>query len=323
MRPDLVHFHHLACHCASLLGVARRRGTPIAYQAQDWWPACARANLVDRDGALCPGPQPRRCARCLPLTSLPPAPVASAALYVARRRWIRRKLAHVDAVVMGSQFIADSYARWRILPESTPVHVLPYGVPALPRQPRGAGPLGRPIRFGVVGALQPHKGVHVCLEAFASLAGVDAELHVWGSCGDARYGDALEARAAGLPHVHVHGPFDEAERGDILRGLDVLIVPSIGWESFGLAAREAWQQGVPVIASRRGALVELFQDGEDRGGTLFAAGDAASLARVVARVAAEPGLLDRWRVTIPGVVTVEQHARAIDAIYDAVMHPVR
>ena len=327
VRPGLVHVHHLAGHCASLLGVARRHGTPIVYQAQDWWPVCARVNLCDRDGALCPGPQPMRCARCLPLTSLPPAPFASAALHVARRRWIRRQLAHVDAVIMGSRFIADSYARWRILPPSTPVHVVPYGVPALPRQPRAAGALGRPLRFGVVGALLPHKGVHVAVEAFASLPpGVDAELHLWGSSDAAGYRDALDARAAGIPRIHLHGAFAEEARADVLRALDVLIVPSIGWESFGLSAREAWQQGVPVIASRLGALTELFPDdtGDERdGGALFAGGDASDLARLVARIAAEPGLLDRWRRAIPAVTTVDQHAPAIDAIYDAVIRQRR
>ena len=78
-----------------------------------------------------------------------------------------------------------------------------------------------------------------------------------------------------------------------------------------------------MIASRRGALVELFPGGEERGGALFEAGDAADLARVVARVTADPGLLDRWRVTIPGVTTVEQHAPAIDAIYDGVIRQAR
>ena len=49
---------------------------------------------------------------------------------------------HVDAADHGSRFIAESYARWRLLPRSTPVHVVPYGVPALPRRAAGAGPLG-------------------------------------------------------------------------------------------------------------------------------------------------------------------------------------
>ena len=178
----------------------------------------------------------------------------------------------------------------------------------------------------------PHKGVHVAVEAFAGLpAGVDAELHVWGSSDAAGYRDALAAHAAGVPRIRLHGAFAEEARVDVLRGIDVLIVPSIGWESFGLVAREAWQQGVPVMASRRSALTELFPEGDARrgashgheGGALFAAGDAADLARLVTRVVAEPGLLDRWRLAIPAVTTVDQHAPAIDAIYDAVIRQRR
>lgn len=324
VRPDLVHVHHLAGHCASLLGVARQRRLPIVYQAQDWWPACGRVNLVNRDGSLCPGPTPMRCARCLPQTSMPPATLASAALHVARARWIRRQLAHADAVIMGSRFIADSYARWRILPEQTAVHVVPYGVPALGRPPRATGPLGRAARFGVIGALLPHKGVHTCLEAFAALpARLDAELHVWGSSDDAAYRAVLEERAADLPRVHLRGAFEDADRAEVLRSLDVLIVPSIGWESFGLSAREAWQHGLPVIASRRSALLELFPGGDEHGGTFFEPGDPADLARVVTRALVEPGLVDRWRQRIPAIVTVDEHASAIDAIYDDVIRQRR
>jgi glycosyltransferase involved in cell wall biosynthesis/GT2 family glycosyltransferase len=324
VRPDLVHVHHLAGHCASLLGVAHRRRTPIVYQAQDWWPACARVNLCDRQGALCPGPQPLRCARCLPLTSLPPAPLASAALHVARRTWMRRQLAHADAVIMGSRFIADTYARWRLLPASTPVHVVRYGVPDGPdwaRPPRAAQPHGRPLRFGVVGALLPHKGVHVAIAAVAAVP-TGAELHVWGSSDDAGYRAALEAQAAAVPHVQLHGAFEEADHGDVLRAIDVLIVPSIGWESFGLTAREAWLQGVPVVASRRGALTELFPDGE-AGGALFEAGDVADLTRLITRAIAEPDLIDRWRCAVPPITTVDDHAAAVDAIYESLLTPQR
>src|SRR6185436_7049765 len=72
--PRLLHVHHLAGHAASLVGAAARRGIPIVFQIQDWWLACARANLFDRERRLCSGPAPGKCAACLPLTGLPPAP---------------------------------------------------------------------------------------------------------------------------------------------------------------------------------------------------------------------------------------------------------
>ena len=375
-RPAVLHVHHLAGHCASLLSVARRRGIPIVYQAQDWWPVCARMNLYDSSHALCSGPRPSKCAHCLPLTNLPPATMASSLLHRARRMWIRAQLANVDAVVMGSEFIADSYRRWQVLPSNTPVHVVPYGVPiheglaargatpsAFERRciPSGcvappsnspailgrhALPAGRiaalgattdlhhgllgtpremtralPLRFGYIGALLPHKGVHVCIDAFRQLIGRQAELHVWGSSEDRAYSASLVSRAADAGHIRFHGAFPESEKTAILRSLDVLIVPSAGLESFGLAAREAMEQGVPVLASRRGPLAELFA--EDNGGALFAPEDPADLVRQVRRVIDDPGLLDRWRRSLPAVKSVECHAEEIDEIYRALEKPRR
>ena len=42
-------------------------------------------------------------------------------------------------------------------------------------------------------------------------------------------------------------------------------MPSLGLESFGLVAREAMHHGVPVLASDRGALPEMFDGGGVRG----------------------------------------------------------
>ena len=69
---------------------------------------CARANLSMADRSLCPGPSLGRCARCMPLTGVPPAGLLSRLLHARRRsladRWVRQ----ADALVMGSEFIAYS-----------------------------------------------------------------------------------------------------------------------------------------------------------------------------------------------------------------------
>jgi glycosyltransferase involved in cell wall biosynthesis/GT2 family glycosyltransferase len=311
VRPDVVHVHHLAGHCASLMTVARRRGLPIVYQVQDWWPLCARTNLVDRQGALCTGPAPAKCARCLPITGLPGATLGNPLLYAARHQWMRRQLACADAFIMGSRFIADSYQQTRLLPPNVPQHVLAYGVvEAAAEPPVDAAP--RPLRFGYIGALLPHKGVHVAIEAFAAIEPEVARLHVWGVGDDVDYRKRLEASGR-PPGVMFHGAFPESAKGDVLRSLDVLIVPSIGLESFGIAAREAMAHGVPVLASRLGALAEL------EGGELFEPADAAALARLVARIIAEPELLRRWRAALPRVKTVREHAEEIEQVYDEVI----
>jgi glycosyltransferase involved in cell wall biosynthesis len=82
------------------------------------------------------------------------------------------------------------------------------------------------------------------------------------------------------------------------------IVPSRSGETFGLAAAEAMAAGVPVVASRVGALPELVPDQ-----WLVAAGDPRALADAIGRLrqAAGPAgalAIERVRrLTDPDVVS--------------------
>lgn len=331
-RPDLLHVHHLAGHALSLPAIARRRGIPVVYQAQDWWAACARANLLDHDRRLCSGPGLGKCSRCLPATALPPAALWNRALYAERGRLARRALASADAVVLGSRFILESYRALGLLPSDTPVHLVPYGVETDGLAPRSEPrPPGRPLACGFIGSILPHKGLHVAVAAFRAIDPGTATLTAWGDPG-ASPAYTAEVVGGGLPpNVVLAGRFPEAEKRRLLGGLDLLIVPSLGLESFGLVAREAMAAGVPVLASRLGALPEMFEGRQphEEGGALavpredagafFPPGDAAELARWIARLAADPALLDRWRRSLPPVHGMDAHAEEIEEVYAAVL----
>ncbi len=313
-RPDLVHVHHLAGHALGLLGVIARHEVPLVAQLQDWWPACARANLVTAAGAPCDGPALSKCAACLALTRLPPFGLPNLALHAWRRNLARSMLRHADAFVAGSRFVAETWRDWGLLRSGDAVHVLPYGVPR-PSAARPARAAARPPRRGFVGALMRHKGVHVALAAFRPIAPEEATLDVWGSeVADPGY--ARELRAAAAPGVAFHGPFDEDQKDARLAGLDLLVVPSVGLESFGLAAREALARGVPVLCSRRGALTELVGTGGVLG---FAPGDADDLRAQILSLSRDPGRLDGLRAAIAPVKSVDEHAREIERVYDDVL----
>jgi glycosyltransferase involved in cell wall biosynthesis len=385
-RPQLVHVHHLAGHAASLPSMVRRRGIPLVYQLHDWWTPCARANLFDRERRLCSGPAPGKCAVCLPLTGLPPAPAWNRLLYRYRAAATRGALRGAGAYVMPSRFLRDSYLRLGLLRPDDPIHVLPYGVELVARAPRAPRAPGAPLRFGVIGSIQPHKGIHVAVAAFAGIDPRMARLTIWGDpaidpgysrelaalgadLGDGAGGRAdwppgvVTAAAAGAAStaaaVIVAGRFEEACKAAVFAALDVLIVPSLGLESFGLVAREALHHGVPVLASRRGALVEMFEAapvgrerpgiesavaaGDDAGiqaafvegtaseapaggsevagaaGALFEPGDAADLRRWIDRLIGEPELLASWQRRLPPVKGADEHAEEIEEIYRRVL----
>jgi O-antigen biosynthesis protein len=310
--PDLVHVHHLAGHAASLVDVLRRRGIPYVYQLQDWWAPCARTNLLDATRSLCPGPEAGRCTRCLPLTGVPPAALWNRALYARRYGIMRAVLRDAAAVVMGSRFILDSYRALGWLEEG---EVVPYGIETPEPTPLRT-PAARPVRFATLGSVMPHKGVHVAVAAFRDIAPDAATLDVWGD-DRLRPDYADELRALASPSVRFRGPFTDAQRPEVFAGMDVLIAPSLGLESFGLAVREAQARGVPVVASRRGALVEAIAPGVD--GDLFEAGDATALADLVGRLADRPEIIDGWRAALPAVKLMDEHALEIDAIYARVL----
>ena len=314
-RPDLLHVHHLVGHSAGLLAVAHRRGVPILYQAQDWWPACARVNFTHRSLTSCSGPGISKCARCIALTRLPPAGLTNRSLHLFRARWLRRQLRLPAAFVMGSRFIERTYRDLGLLPPGAPVFVRSYGVPLADRplpgrdQPPGSR---RPLRFGYVGSILPHKGVHLAVEAFRGLAPDQAVLEVWGGA------SASPAYTAGLREgtdprvVELRGSFPEEDKLRILGRLDALIVPSIGYESFGLVAREAMAVGTPVLAARGSALAEMLDAG---GGAGFDHGDPRDLRRLVLELVAGPETLTRLGRSLPPVKGFATHAEEMDEVY--------
>jgi glycosyltransferase involved in cell wall biosynthesis len=92
------------------------------------------------------------------------------------------------------------------------------------------------------------------------------------------------------------------------------LVPSLSAETFGLAAAEAMAAGLPVAASRIGALPELVPDP-----WLAPPGDAQALARVMQQLSGESGggatALERVRaVTAPERVGPE-----LAAVYEHAM----
>lgn len=315
-RPAIVHLHHLAGHGLGLAAVAARHGAAVVWQLQDWWGLCARANLLDAARRLCPGPAAGRCARCLPLTALPPAPLLNRALHLLRRRLVRRAMRHAALFVAGSAAVVESYRSAGLLPPRARVEVLDYGVPAHagPRPPRERA-TGEPLVVGFLGSLLPHKGAHLLAAAAATLPAGSVELRLWGDADvDPAYAREVR-RAAGKARLEVLPRFDEREREAVFAGLDLLAVPSLGLESYGIAAREALARGIPVLAARRGALAELFGGAAEGRGVLFDPERPLELAALLGRAAAEPDLLRRWSAAPAAVTASDEHAAAIDALY--------
>jgi glycosyltransferase involved in cell wall biosynthesis len=232
-------------------------------------------------------------------------------MHVALRRAARRALATASAYVAGSHAIHRDYQSEGVL-SAAPFHVIPYGV-ELAERSASRPPVRLPLRFGFLGSIAPHKGVHVAVEAMRDLDPAKATLHLWGDAGGfPEYAATLRA-----PNVRFEGRFAEEAKARVFAAMDVLLVPSIGLESFGLAAREAMQSGVPVIATADGALLEMFEAGTC--GELFPSGDAEALRAIILGLLDDPTIVDRWIANLPVPKHNDRHALEIDAVYDSIL----
>lgn len=128
-----------------------------------------------------------------------------------------------------------------------------------------------------VGRLSAEKGVDVLVEAAGTLA--QAEIEIIGSGPlETAVKDAFGERWVGFQ------PLDRIfER---MNSALFLVLPSVCYESSPRTITEAFSCGLPVIASRLGALPEIVNDGVT--GLLFTPGDSTDLAAKIAWACAHP-----------------------------------
>jgi glycosyltransferase involved in cell wall biosynthesis len=180
-------------------------------------------------------------------------------------------------------------------------------------------PTGGPLRIGFIGSVLPSKGVHLLVEAFRQLGDPSGmRLDIWGEVlpfhNDRSYGERLAALRRGYESaITLHGAYANDELPSILARLDVVVVPSLWYEAFGLTIREAFLAKVPVVVAGHGAMAEAVEHG--RTGLTFEAGDKHALADALRRLADDPAL--RAHLAGGGPVRDElDAARELLGLYD-------
>ncbi len=114
-----------------------------------------------------------------------------------------------------------------------------------------------------VGALSPHKGVHIAIEAIGYLKrqGMVLPLEIIGSAGRQDYLKELKELVSnsGLEkQVIFSGPLSRKEVVQRFQTAEILLFPSLWEEAFGLVAVEAMAAGAIVIGSNRGGIPEVI-----------------------------------------------------------------
>ena len=202
--------------------------------------------------------------------------------------------------------------------------VIPNGVAT--RRYRKADPLpGWPGPGGAIGFLgrldEPRKGLPVLLKAFEILGPQRPGLRLLVAGPAADPEDVLHKVPAELrDRVVLLGQVSEEDKVRVLHSVDVFCSPNTGGESFGIVTAEAMAAGVPIVASDIEAFQQVLRGGE--AGELFAAGDAAELARAAGRLLDDP--VRRAGLSAAALTAVAGYdwsvvARGVYSVYETVV----
>ena len=258
---DVVNFHNV-----SLVGGPGVLGYGDAlklYTAREHWLVCPTHVLWRHGREPCTG---RQCLRCVASYHRPP----QVWRYTGA---LERSLRHVDAFIVLSEFSRAKHAEFGF---SRAMEVIPSFAPDAPA-PATPAPAPAPY-FLFAGRLERLKGLDDVLPLFTD-GRVDADLLV---AGTGEHEPELRALAGGSPRVRFLGRVPADELGRLFAGAVAVVVPSIGYETFGVVIVEALRVGTPVVARRLGPFPEIIGDA----GELFST--TGELQRVLTRLLDEP-----------------------------------
>ncbi len=249
LRPNVMITHNLRGWGYAPWVVAGERNIPLVHVVHDYGLICNSSTLWH--SGVCA----EICTACRPR------------LTMTRRRWPGGQLVGVSRAV-----VAEHARRGLPAFEHTAV-INPIAAAGDLTSSRQSGSKDVPTTLGYLGRLNEPKGVEVLL---AAVDGSDKKLMVAGR-GEPGYVERLMAQTHG--NVEWLGWSDPQV---FYQMIDVLVVPSVWLEPFGLIVVEAARAGVPVLIADRPGLVEAAHVAGAHYAT-FTADDADALRQALNR----------------------------------------
>lgn len=253
-RPDVVHFHSIYHQLSP--SVLEAPGNIATVMTLHDYKLAAPCYSLFRDGDVCDlcvgrtistSAVRHRCVKGSTVASL----VCVGEELLHRRRYINT----VRKFIVPSDYSAEIMSRAGVPREQ--LCVVNWGVDAFPasREAPYDLPGNDGVKFLYAGRLHANKGIDLLLNAWEEkTTEKPANLFV---AGDGDMQDRVIDAARANKSIDYLGLVDRSSMGALMRAVDVVVVPSLVPETFGLSAVEALRAGAPVLASSRGALTEL------------------------------------------------------------------
>ena len=261
-KPDVIHTNNVTGFSVAVWSEATKLNVPIVHTIRDYYLLCVKSSMYSTNNNC-----KHQCLLCRIVTQR-----------------MRAATRHVKHVVGISRHMIQQHQSFNVFTE-TPYSVIYNSNMSV----QGAGQEIKegPLRLGYIGRLESAKGLDLLIDTYISspvISGVD--LLIAGD-GDHAYIKKINSKIFGT-RARIVGEVDSCE---FLSKIDVLVVPSLWNEPFGRVIIEAYSHGVPVIASKRGGIMENVIEG--RTGYIFDPDDPSTLRSLLEKFVEQPKLVRR------------------------------
>lgn len=350
-RPDIVHFHTLMGFPFSYFRVLKECGFKTIFTSHDYFGVCPKTTFM-QNGCTCQGDD--FCINCItcneeamPIWKIRIIQSAlyrnwkdsvgikrlrkrhlenrenqmaagdgskkrtgkrnepSANTYVKLRMYYQKMFQNFDMIHYNSNNTKSIYEKYIKVSKGTVVSISHKDIIKHEKEKR----LHNPLHITYLGSAAHYKGYYLLKNACKRLEkyGLPFELHVYFT--EAKHQNYLVS----------HMPYLYSEIGNVMSNADVVVVPSLCYETFGFVVQEALSYGVPVIVSENVGSKDLIEDGKN--GFVVEPTEEA-LTEVLVKILRSPHILYDMNVNIISNFepkTVSVHAKEIIRLYEQLL----
>ena len=281
VKPDVLHVHTWMGFPQELLPELKKRGCKIVYTTHDYFGICPKVNFIDQTGELCKEFSNENCSKCncnAPLERFLQIRNSNAVLackslirafmklkgharktspraladtnsgndlssqkleikdYAALRTYYNSLWTQCDLLHFNSEVTAKVFHQYLPDLQGRIISITHAGI----TDQRERKTIKNPVQITFIGSSAPYKGLPFFLNVLSklSISSEMWELNIWGC-------DGQSDRA----NIRYHGTYQSNQLSSVFRETDLLVVPSICFETFGFVVVEALSHGVPVLCS--------------------------------------------------------------------------
>lgn len=238
--PDVVHTNNMFCMSPYVWKYIHKRRIRLIHTVHDYWLMCPKATLRNRKENNCNSPS---------------------TFCIFYRAYMKKCSEYIDVAIFPSVYILNIYKNEGYFNKAELIHIS-NGIEYDENNVENIinekiKKTNKVIQFMYIGNLLKSKGIENMIAAFKTIKEKNIKLEI---CGDGELSRYVEDQCKTDNRIIYRGRVDGDDKQNVFKQSDVLIVPSIWKEPFGMVSLEAYTYGMVVIGSNIGAIPEIVKN---------------------------------------------------------------